>query len=136
MDFGNFGTVNFTKQAKVSPFVDYLFEGKVMGTACKKCGRKYFPPRADCAFCVDSDVEWFEIKGKGKLLTFTRVHYGPLGFEADAPYVLGIVQFPEGVNVLARISKEVDYSTIKIGMELGIKPIKLQEDRITYQFIV
>jgi len=135
MDFGNFGTVSFTKQAKATPFVDYLYEGKFMSTSCKQCGKKYFPPRMDCPFCKNSEVEWFEIKSKGKLLTFTQVHYGPLGFENDAPYVLGIVQFPEGVNVLSRISKSINFDEIKIGMELKVVPVKLGEERITYEFV-
>jgi uncharacterized OB-fold protein len=136
MDFGNFGTVSFTKEAKAIPFVEYLSQGKVMATQCKKCGRKYFPPRVDCPYCINSEVEWVEVTGKGKLLTFTQVHYGPLGFEDDAPYVLGIVEFPEGVRILSRISKSINPDTIKIGMELTIKPVKLSEEKITYEFIV
>jgi uncharacterized OB-fold protein len=136
MDFGNFGTVSFTKEAKAVPFVEYLSQGKVMATQCKKCGRKYFPPRVDCPYCINSEVEWVEVTGKGKLLTFTQVHYGPLGFEDDAPYVLGIVEFPEGVRILSRISKSINPDTIKIGMELTIKPVKLSEEKITYEFIV
>jgi uncharacterized OB-fold protein len=136
MDFGNFGTVSFTKEAKAVPFVEYLSQGKVMATQCKKCGRKYFPPRVDCPYCINSEVEWVEVTGKGKLLTFTQVHYGPLGFEDDAPYVLGIVEFPEGVRILSRISKSINPDTIKIGMELTVKPVKLSEEKITYEFIV
>ena len=135
MDFGNFGTVSFTKQAKVAPFIEYLDKGKLMATMCKKCGSKYFPPRMDCPQCIDSEIEWFEIKSKGKLLTYTRVHYGPLGFEADAPYVLGIVKFPEGINVLSRVSKSIRVEDIKIGMELGIAPVRLNEEKITYEFV-
>ena len=36
MDFGNFGVVSFTKQAKSVAFVDHLAEGKLEGTRCKK----------------------------------------------------------------------------------------------------
>ncbi|HJX04143.1 MAG TPA: OB-fold domain-containing protein, partial [Dehalococcoidia bacterium] len=64
-----------------------------------------------------------------------RVHYGPLGFEADAPYVLGIVKFPEGVNVMSRVSKSIKVEDIKIGMELGIAPLRLNEEKITYEFV-
>lgn len=135
MDFGNFGTVSFTKQAKAIPFVEYLSQGKVMTTKCTKCGRKYFPPRIDCAYCVNSDVEWFAIESKGKLLTFTQVHYGPLGFEADAPYVLGIVEFSEGVKILSRISKSIDISNIKIGMELKVQAVKMNDEKYTYEFV-
>jgi uncharacterized protein len=135
MDFGNFGTVSFTKQTKAAPFVDFLSHGQVMGTKCKKCGKKFFPPRMDCAFCRNSDMEWFEIKNKGKLLTFTQVQYGPLGFEADVPYVLGIVQFPEGVSILSRVSKKIAFEEIKVGMELNVVPIKLSEEKVSYEFV-
>jgi uncharacterized protein len=135
MDFGNFGTVSFTKQSKVTPFIDNLFAGKVTGTKCKKCGAKFFPPRADCAYCLSNDMEWFDVASSGKLLTFTTVTYGPLGFEADAPYIVAIVEFKEGVKVLSRISKAIDPKTVKIGMDLKVKPLKLSEDKITYEFV-
>jgi uncharacterized OB-fold protein len=135
MDFGNFGTVSFTKEAKSVPFVEYLAQGKVMTTKCKKCGRKYFPPRMDCPYCIDSEVEWFEINSQGKLLTFTQVHYGPLGFEEDAPYVLGIVEFPDNIRILSRISKAIDPDSIKIGMDLKVKPVRLSEEKYTYEFV-
>jgi len=134
MDFGNFGTVSFTKQAKVMPFIDYLSQGKVMTTQCKHCGRKFFPPRQDCPYCLSSDVEWFEIKSKGKLLTYTTVNYGPSGFEDVSPYTLGIVEFSEGVRVLARISKKIAPKDIKVGMELKVVPVKLSDEKLSYDF--
>jgi uncharacterized OB-fold protein len=135
MDFGNFGTVSFTKQSKVVPFVDNLAAGKFVATQCKKCGKKYFPPRADCPYCITSEIEWFEVKSKGKLLTYTEVQYGPLGFEAEQPYVIGIVEFPEGIKVLSRISKKVEVVKIKVGMELSVVPVKLNEEKFTYEFV-
>jgi uncharacterized OB-fold protein len=135
MDFGNFGSVNFTKQSKVTAFIDYLAQGKFMATKCKKCGQKFFPPRADCPNCLTSDIEWFEINSKGKLLTYTVVNYGPLGFENDAPYTIGIVEFKEGVKVLSRVSKKIDPKTLTVGTELKVVPIKLTEDKVSYEFV-
>lgn len=135
MDFSNFGVVSFTKQAKVAKFVDNIVAGKLTGTQCKKCGRKYFPPRADCAYCINSEIEWFEIKGPGKLLTFTEVQYGPLGFEAEQPYVLGMVQFPEGVRVTAKISKKIAVNDIRIGMELRPASAKIGDEKYNFEFV-
>jgi uncharacterized protein len=135
MDFGNFGTVSFTKQSKVTSFVDQLFAGKVMGTVCKKCGKKFFPPRADCAYCFSSDVDWFEVEGAGKLITFTTVTYAPLGFEAEAPYAIGIVEFKDGVKVLSTISKKIDPAAVKVGMQLKVTPVKLSDTKVTYEFV-
>ena len=133
MGFENFGTVSFTTEAKAANFITHLEAGKVMATRCKKCGTSYFPPRADCPDCLSSDVEWFEVKGEGKLLTYTVVNYGPTGFEADAPYTLAVGEF-DGIQILARLSRDIKQSDIKVGMGLTVRPVRLPNDRIAYEF--
>lgn len=134
MGFENFGTVSFTAETKAADFVTYLEQGKVMTTRCKKCGVSYFPPKLDCPKCSSSDVEWFEIKGNGKLLTYTIVNYGPTGFENDAPYNLAIVDFADGLRMFGRLSRDIKENDIKIGMELKVVPVKLSEGRTSYEF--
>jgi uncharacterized OB-fold protein len=133
MGFENFGTVSFTTETKAADFVTYLEQGKVMATKCKKCGTSYFPPKLDCPQCASSDTEWFEIKGNGKLLTYTIVNYGPTGFEDDAPYTLAIADFDK-LRVFGRLSKDIKESDIKPGMELKVIPVKLPGDRVAYEF--
>jgi uncharacterized OB-fold protein len=133
VSFENFGVVSFTTETKASDFVDYLEKGKVMATRCRRCGSNYFPPRMDCPKCVGSDVEWFEIKGNGKLVTYTMVNYGPTGFEEDAPYTLAIADF-DGVRVFGRLSKGLMESDIKPGMGVKVLPAKLPGGRIGYEF--
>jgi uncharacterized OB-fold protein len=133
MGFENFGTVSFITEAKVADFMTHLEAGRVMATRCRKCGVSYFPPKADCPRCLSSEVEWFEIKGKGKLASYTVVNYGPTGFEADAPYILALVEF-NGIQILARLSRDIKQSDIKIGMGLMVSPVKLPDDRIAYEF--
>ena len=133
MSFENFGVVSFTTETKASDFVGYLEKGKVMATRCRRCGTNYFPPRMDCPKCVGSDVEWFEIKGNGRLVTYTVVNYGPTGFEEDAPYTLAIADF-DGVRIFGRISKGIKEGDIKPGMGLKILPVKLPGGRIGYEF--
>jgi hypothetical protein len=133
MSFETFGVVSFTAETKASDFVSYLEKGKVMATRCRKCGTTYFPPRLDCSKCLGSDVEWFEIKGNGKLVTYTVVNYGPTGFENDAPYTLAIADF-DGVRVFGRLSKGLKESDIEPGMSLKVLPVKLLGDRIGYEF--
>lgn len=133
MSFDNFGVVNFTTETKASDFLTYLEKGMVMATRCRRCGTNYFPPRMDCPKCIGSDVEWFEIKGNGKLVTYTVVNYGPAGFEEDAPYSLAIADF-DGMRVFGRLSKSLKESDIKPGMEVKLVPVKLAGGRIGYEF--
>ena len=85
MGFENFGTVSFTTEAKTAEFIRYLESGKVMATRCKQCGTTYFPPKADCPSCLSSEVEWFEVGGKGELRSYTKVNYGPSGLKKMHP---------------------------------------------------
>lgn len=134
MGFENFGTVSFTAEAKASDFMTHLEAGKIMATRCRQCGLSYFPPKADCPRCLSSDVDWFEIKGKGKLNTYTIVNYGPTGFENDAPYILALGEFDGGIQILARLSRDIEQKDIKVGMSLVASPVKLPDDRIAYEF--
>lgn len=134
MGFENFGTVSFTAAAKAAAFMTHLEAGKVMATRCRKCGTSYFPPKADCPACLSSDVDWFEIKGKGRLNTYTTVNYGPTGFENDAPYTLALGEFEGGMQVLARLSRDIRPEDIKVGMSLVLSPAKLPGNRIAYEF--
>jgi uncharacterized OB-fold protein len=133
MGFENFGTVSFTTEAKTEEFINYLEQGKVMTTRCKQCGAAYFPPKMDCPSCLNSDVEWFEIADAGKLVTYTTVHYGPSGFEDEAPYTLAIADF-DGVRVFGRISKDINEKDIVPGMAVKVVPAKSGENKIAYEF--
>ena len=134
MGFEKFGTVSFTSETKAADFVTYLEQGKVMTTRCKQCGTTYFPPKLDCPTCSSSDVEWVEIKGDGKLLTYAVVNYGPTGFENDAPYTLAIADFSDGLRMFGRLSRDIAENDIEIGMPVKVVPAKLADDRISYEF--
>jgi hypothetical protein len=132
--FENFGTVSFTTEAKAANFITHLEAGKLMATRCRECGASYFPPKADCPRCLSSEVDWFEVKGKGKLVTYTIVNYGPTGFENDAPYTLALGEFDGGIQILARLSRDITEKDIKVGMSLVVSPVKLPDNRIAYEF--
>lgn len=132
MGFENFGTVSFTAEAKTAEFITFLEQGRVMTTRCVKCGSAFFPPKMDCPRCLDSKVEWFEISGNGKLLTYSVVHYGPSGFEDEAPYTIAVSDF-NGVRIFGRISKDIEEKDIKPGMAVKVAPVKNGE-KIAYEF--
>jgi uncharacterized OB-fold protein len=134
MGFENFGSVSFTTEAKPVDFVTYLEQGKVMATRCKKCGTAYFPPKMDCPSCLQSEVEWFEVVGEGRLETYAVVNYGPTGFEDDAPYILALAEFGEGLKIFGRLSKDIKEGDIRPGMGVKVVPLKLAGDRITFEF--
>jgi uncharacterized protein len=134
MGFERFGTVSFTGQTKSSAFVDFLDRGKLAGTRCKTCGTTFFPPRADCFRCLPGEMEWVEVAGKGRLLSFSTLIYAPTGFEADLPYTLALAEFEHEMKVFGRLSKAIPVEELRIGMDLEPAVIRLPGDRVTYEF--
>ena len=133
MGFEKFGRRSFTGITKTAKFVDLLAEGKIDGTVCKKCGAKFFPPRADCAVCLSKEMDWFDMPPKGKLETFTTAMYAPFGFEADPPYSMGVVDFGKGPKLFAILAKDVKVEDIKVGMEVSVRPLKYEDGQISFE---
>lgn len=131
MGFEKFGEISYTAETKVADFVKYLEEGEIAATKCKACGKLYFPPRVNCIDCLSSDVEWIPLSGRGKLITYTTANFAPAGFEA--PYTLALAELEEGVRVFTRISKDVKQDEIELGMNVKLVPIRLDDERITYE---
>jgi uncharacterized OB-fold protein len=134
MGIDTFGTLNFTTDSKAADFIKFLEQGKVMTTRCKKCGTVFSAPQMDCPDCLVSEIEWVEIKGAGKLQTYTIVEYGPTGFENDTPYTLAVVKFKD-CQFFGRLSKDIKKEDIKVGMSLKVIPLKLPAGRISHQFV-
>jgi uncharacterized OB-fold protein len=131
--FKKFGTVSFTGISKTNDFVQYLEQGKVMGTRCKGCGLPFFPPRADCYQCLSSDMEWFEISGTGRLLTYSKLQYGPVGFEGDLPYCIAVLDYGD-YKVFGRIAGELTDDEINVGMEMKTVVNPLPNGQLNYIF--
>jgi hypothetical protein len=132
--FKQFGTVSFTAITKTNDFIDYLKDNKVMGTHCKDCGLFFFPPRADCHQCLASNVEWFEVSGKGKLVSYSKLQYAPIGFEEDVPYCIALLDYGD-YKVFGRIAKDLADDEIQVGMEMQTVVNELPNGQINYVFV-
>jgi uncharacterized OB-fold protein len=130
-----FGKVNFSPYTKVTDFAQYLKDGRLMGSKCKKCGATSFPPRADCDKCMSPEFEFMEMSGKATLHTYTKIVTAPTGFEDVTPYIVGVVDLEEGGRALAWIGETIKEKEIKIGMELQVVPQifeELEEIKVYY----
>ena len=131
--FKKFGTVSFTSITKTNEFIDFLEDGKVKGTRCKDCGLVFFPPRADCYKCLASNVEWFEVSGSGKLVTYSKLEFAPVGFQDDVPYCIALLDYGK-YKIFGRIAKDVPEDEIKVGMEMKTVVNKTSNEQLNYVF--
>ncbi|MEA3232302.1 MAG: Zn-ribbon domain-containing OB-fold protein [Thermodesulfobacteriota bacterium] len=131
--FKKFGTVSFTSTTKVNDFIDHLESDQVMGSRCKSCNQKYFPPRADCHACFSSDMEWFEITGTGKLITYSKLAFAPVGFQDDVPYSIAVLDYGE-FKVFGRIAAEMADEEVKIGIPMKTIVNRLPNNQMNFVF--
>ena len=131
--FSKFGTASFASITHVNDFIDYLEKGRIMGTKCRKCGRLFFPPRADCCYSLSSEMEWFEVVGIGKLLTYSTLQYAPTGFTEEVPYTIAVVDYGE-YKVFGRIDRSLSEDELQVGMAMKSMVLRMPNDRFTYVF--
>jgi hypothetical protein len=132
--FKKFGTVSFTALTKTNDFIDRLEKGQVAGTRCKGCGRHFFPPRADCYQCLASEMEWFEVAGSGKLVSFSKLEYGPMGFQGDVPYAIALLDYGD-YKVFGRIAREVPEAEVAVGMPMRTVVNRMPSGQLNYVFV-
>lgn len=88
---------------ETQPFWDGCAAGELRIPRCRGCTRHFFYPRPDCPHCGSSDVEWVASDGTATLHSYVISHRPAPGFAADVPYVIAVVQLPEGVRMMTNI---------------------------------
>jgi len=128
-------------QTKVARFAEELAAGKIMATVCKKCGKKYYPPRSDCSGCMESTMEWRPIEGVGNLVTYTKIYVPPEHFAIRRPLMpfssiqfepcpVGLIEIEDGLRIMGWMPK-IDFIKIRIGMKLKASPQILPDGKVT-----
>ena len=80
-------------------FKDYneaLQQNRLLGLKCRSCGAITVPPKMVCRQCTGSELDVIELKGSGKIRTFTTVNVASEGLEDAVPYTIVMVELDEG----------------------------------------
>jgi uncharacterized OB-fold protein len=102
-----------SEKPTVEEYLKNIEEGMFKAYKCVDCGMVIAPPSGSCYGCGSNNMEWAEVSGKGKLVSFTVIHIAPDEFAEEAPYYVAIVELEEGTRVSARL--------------LGFDPLKPEE---------
>jgi len=114
---------------------DGLFteDGALLGSRCTNCGSTLFPRVDSCTYCASEDPEPVELSTEGTLWSWTAVTAPPPGYEGEVPFGIGIVELPEGVRVITRLT-ESDPSALHAGQAMECRVVRLHDDVVTYAF--
>lgn len=103
----------------ISSFYKFASEKRLMTAKCTKCGTELLPPKPMCTNCLSTKLKWIEVDGDGKLVSYTIIYIAPEQFQELAPYIVGIVEFENGLRLPGMI-RDVKPEDIKIEMNLKI----------------
>lgn len=104
----------------------------LVGGQCASCHRPHFPQLTTCPYCSSDDVGPRALSGRGTLWGWTAVTAAPPGYRGDVPYGFGVVELPEGLRVITRLT-EADPAALSYGqaMQLAIVPLHVDDDGTT-----
>ncbi len=112
----------------------------LLGSRCSHCGSVLFPRADTCTYCATEHPESIELSRRGALWAWTAVTASPPGYLGDVPYGIGVVELPEGVRVIGRLT-ESDPSALVAGQQMELRTVVLSragtaddEEVVTYAF--
>jgi len=101
-------------------------QGRLIIQKCEDCGNTQFPPKALCVSCGQVP-DWIEASGKGKIYTFTVVRrHGVEPFSSLAPFVLAMIDIPEGARFMGNITG-IDPETTQVGQNVEAYALRIDE---------
>jgi uncharacterized OB-fold protein len=99
----------------------------LLGSRCTTCGAHHFPRHDTCPYCAAEDPEPTELSATGALWAWTAVTAPPPGYVGEIPYGMGVVELPEGIRVITRLT-EGDPSALTSGQSMELRVVPLHTD--------
>ncbi|HXQ22690.1 MAG TPA: OB-fold domain-containing protein [Candidatus Acidoferrales bacterium] len=77
---------------------------RLLGGRCAACGRFNFPAQMICPYCSGDGCETIPLSPRGVIEVCTTVINRPPGYEGSVPFGFGVVELPEGIRIITRIT--------------------------------
>jgi uncharacterized OB-fold protein len=109
-------------------------KGVLTATHCDECNVTYLPPRIYCANCfADLSDAWRDVRGTGRVHTFTVVHVDREGRPLDPPQVIAFVRIDGTDGGLVTRLINVAPSDVRLDMpvEMVLKPARRRRALLT-----
>ena len=110
---------------------------RLLGGRCRECAHHHFPRLDDCPYCGAAAIDAVELSDHGTLWGWTTVTALPPGALGSVPYGFGVVELPEGLRVITRLTLPDDTWRFGQPMRLGITELGPDADGVvvtTWEF--
>ena len=84
--------------------VDAASGARLLGGRCPSCARVNFPVQSLCPYCACDGCETVPLSEDGVIEICTTVTNRPPGYEGPLPFGFGVVELPEGIRIISRVS--------------------------------
>lgn len=102
---------------------------RLLAARCGGCGELHFPAGDVCPYCAGTECRTEPVGPAARLHLFTAVLSRPPGYRGETPYGFGVVELPEGLRVVTRLT-EARLERLRPGlpMRLVVEPLFTDED--------
>ena len=84
--------------------IDDSSTARLRGGRCPDCQRFSFPAQEICPYCSHAGCDTVALHPNGVVEVCTTVINRPPGYEGSVPFGFGVVELPEGMQIIARIN--------------------------------
>lgn len=127
VDLDPTGRPTVAPDATSQPFFAAAAVGELIYQRCPQCDHAQHYPRMICTAC-GATPEWHHAAGTGTMYSFTVIRQnGVAPFKSELPYVLAMVELPEGVRMMGTLTG-CDPEAVQIGMAVEAYAAKLADD--------
>ncbi|KAB8193739.1 DNA-binding protein [Nonomuraea phyllanthi] len=118
-------------QPAINQDTAYFWEGVQQGElriqTCADCGLHRHPPGPLCPACRSADRSYRVASGHGILYSYVVHHHPPVPGR-ETPFVVGVVELPEGVRIVGNVV-DCPIEEVAIGMPLRVT-YRRMDDRL------
>ena len=106
--------------------------GRLVGTRCRECGRRWVPPKLFCEECFKEAKDWVDLPPEGRVVATCVVRVDPAGRSLPTPDVWGFVRFKgfEG-GLVHRLLVEPERAHAGLRVRAVLKPVGSRAGAIT-----
>jgi uncharacterized OB-fold protein len=113
-----------------SPDTAFFWAGTAAGELriqrCGTCGRLRHPPGPMCPACGSTNPEYVVAAGRGEVYSYVVHHHPPMPGR-ETPFVVALVELPEGVRVLGELL-DVAVDDVRVGLPVEVTFVAVDED--------
>jgi len=103
-----------------------VHEGELRIQKCADCGTLRHPPGPMCQACHSVDRTYVAAAGRGEVYSYVVHHHPPVPGRTP-PFVVAVVELPEGVRVVGNVI-DCDPAEVRIGMPVELTFQKMDDE--------